>query len=94
VAELVEVTYFHLFFFSFALHKRKEAKEKVKAVLKKTKNDFIKLKFTKLALFLLAKVVFNHRFAAMNHFISMRSNNANFLTLYYIIFLTFFSSRS
>ena len=63
------------------------AKGKVKAVLK---NDFIKLKFTKLVLFFLVKFVFNHRLAAMNHFISMRSNSVNFLTLYSIIFFDVF----
>ena len=79
-----------LLLFLLSWHKRKEAKEKVKAVMKKTKNDFIKLKFTKLALSFLVRFVFNHRHTAMNHCILMRSNSVNFLTLYSIIFFDVF----
>ena len=53
-----------------------------------------KIKLTKLALLFFSKVVFNHRLTTMTHCILMRSNSINFLTLYSIIFLTFFFIKS
>ena len=83
--------FYSLFFLLFfVLTQKKEAKEKSRLWWKKLKNEFIKLKFTKLALFFLAKVAFNNRHTAMNHCISMRSNSVNFLTLYSIIFFDVF----